>query len=153
MWTFLDVLRVDEVAGGWRALLRMDNNGIVDTVLIPSPTEVLRIPPTDIELRILGEHAAIMRNAEAARPTGCHMTLSQFRSRFTLEERIVLDNIEQHPSLSDAQKARVRAHMTDILTADVPINPGSNVIADAVFYFEFVALLTHERALVILGLS
>lgn len=152
MWQFVEVIRVDPVEGGWRALARMLNNGVEDTAMLPSPTLAFTTQPTDVELRIMGEHVAIRLNVGRYNPPTFTLSKFAFRNRFTLEERVAIDNAALSTVLTEEQKAIVRTILKDFEAAPDPVAMDHDSTIHGIRYFEEVRLIGPERAGAILGL-
>jgi len=76
----------------------------------------------------------------------------QFRARFTIEEKVIIENFETHPTLTDEQKAVVRVILKDIEVSDV-IELTDPALSAGVDILVSYGLLTEERKAEILAIT
>lgn len=153
MWQFIKVIQLNTVPGGWRALVQLSHNGISGMYQIPSDTMHFAEKPTEPELLIMGQHLAIQKNMEANTPPTFTLSKFAFRNRFTMEERIALDNASLSTALTDMQKATICTIMKDFDAAPDPLDMRHESMRTALYYFESNFLLQPGRAQEIMGIT
>jgi hypothetical protein len=147
MWTFSAVAQIEQRFNQWYALVTLMKNGIPESFYLKFANE-----PSLATAQAEAENLAVQKNLAEA-PTAVRLISKYaFRMRFTLDERIALDNAATNANLTAQQKVVVLTLLKDFETKEGEVDLDFPDTLAGVQYFESVQLIATGRANAILGI-
>lgn len=145
MWTFSTVVRTENSWGTWYALVTLTKGGVDESFFLKfGQTE-----PSQEQATLAAGDLATRMNLNLAIDTTTPLTRYEFRARFTLNERVIIDNYDSS-ELSAEHKAIIRTILRDFDSTD-QIHLTHPAVAQALQTFEALGLVAGGRAAEILG--
>lgn len=147
MWTFTEVVRIEQQFDTWTALVTLAKDSVSESFYIKFQSE-----PTLAFAQQAGQDLATKKNLAEAPLVPVTISKYAFRMKFTLAERIALDTVDINTSLTDQQKQIAQTLLHDFSIKENGIELTNSDTISGVQYLESIGLLGTGRAAQILAL-